>query len=108
MEYSPYMQGNPVTGNKADELALTHPTARRGRAGGVAEQWLDEARTRWRLGEQSPPRPFFPFFSRTRWRAVYHYIKKGTKPGERSLTKEPHKPTPKPRYQKQQMHPLQQ
>jgi hypothetical protein len=34
------MQGNPVTGNKADELALTHLTARRGQAGGVAEQWL--------------------------------------------------------------------
>lgn len=34
------------------------------------------------------------FFSWTCRRAMYHYIKKWTKHGVRSLTKEPHKPTP--------------
>lgn len=45
--------------------------------------------------------PFFPFwlatngfFSQTCRRAAYHYVNKRTKHGVRSLTKEPHKPTP--------------
>jgi hypothetical protein len=33
-------------------------------------------------------------FSQTCRRAAYHYVNKRTKHGVRSLTKEPHKPTP--------------